>query len=61
MSEKKIPFSLASPLQKFFAGLLGAVNLTGVLWLGSNLAYPPLAFVREPILFMTLSKVGICI
>ena len=57
IAEKIVPLSVASSTQKLLAGVLGLMNLGGVLWLG-NVLQNPLLFIKEPILIGALSKVG---
>jgi hypothetical protein len=53
--EKVVPFSgRTSPFQRACAGLLGALNLGGALWLGQALVNP-LYLAREPTLVALLS------
>ena len=58
LQEKTIPFSIASVPQQVIAGVLGALNLGGAIWLG-NLLNNYQFVMSEPVLASTLSKVNI--
>jgi hypothetical protein len=51
LQEKEIKFSAAGDIQRILAGILGAVNLLGALYLGNILASPSLQGVQLPSYF----------
>jgi hypothetical protein len=51
LQEREIKFSAAGDIQRILAGILGAVNLIGALYLGNILASPSLQGVRLPSYF----------